>query len=274
MGTNKVILVFVVISALVVNIFNVFDKSFHIYFLNVGQGDSTFIRSSENFTALIDGGSDSAVISQVGKYLSTPFIELDLLVLTHPHADHINGLNLIIERFNPKLIIYNSVKYEYAGYESFTNLCAEKVKCIDYSNNSYVSFKPEESFEIEFFTPNCGRQARNINNCSIITQVRYKKQIFLLMGDAEIEEEEWFLDNYGENLDTADILKAGHHCSRTASSKELLELVAPRIVICSCGKENKFGHPHKEAIERFEEIGAEVFMTWDGLCACVKTPAT
>jgi competence protein ComEC len=103
----------------------------------------------------------------------------------------------------------------------------------------------------------------NLNNDSVVMLLNYLDKRVLLMGDAEEEVEEIILRDYRSILTDIDILKAGHHCSNTASTYDFLEIVNPDIAICSCGEENRFGHPHKETIENFDKLAIEYYVTWE-----------
>jgi competence protein ComEC len=103
----------------------------------------------------------------------------------------------------------------------------------------------------------------NLNNDSIVILLKYLDRRILLMGDAEEEVEKILIEDYGSSITGVDILKAGHHCSKTASTQKFIQIVSPQISICSCGEDNKFGHPHKETIDTFNMLNLDYYITWE-----------
>ncbi len=232
------------------------DQKFHIYFLDIGQGDSILIKTPENHQILIDGGPGNTVIEELGEVL--PFFDksIDLVVLTHPHADHVDGLIEVLKRFNVNNVLITGVSYDSPDYKEFLNeiekkninvLVAESRTDFRFGNVLFDIIYPKNSI--------AGKKFPNVNNSSITMRVLYKNKKILLTGDLESEAEQKLIQT-GINL-KADIFKAGHHGSKTASSMDLLRKVNPTFTVIQSGAGNSFGHPHKETLENFKKIGVK-----------------
>lgn len=233
------------------------DDRFHIYFLDVGQGDATFIKTPLNHQILIDGGPENLVIEELGKVM--PFFDktIDLVVLTHPHADHIDGLVEVLKRFEVENIVINGIYSHESSYLEFLDQLTDEVSVFiadDETDFSFGEVYIDVVYPIESFY---GKSFDNINNSSVSVQVIYKNTSILITGDLEAEGEMELVD-----ISDVDIYQAGHHGSKTASSLEFLARINPDIVVVSCGEDNQFDHPHTEALNNFELVGAKsIFRT-------------
>lgn len=242
--------------ALAVLIWQLPDDKFHMYFLNIGQGDSTLIKTPENHQILIDGGPKNYVLQQLDQVM--PFFDknIDLVVITHPHADHIDGLVEVLKRYEVNAILMTGVDYKSPSYDEFLKIVATK------NIQTYIA-KNDDDFRFGTVTfdviyPNksiLGKRFINLNNSSIVAKVLYAGKTILMTGDMAFEEEAALIKT-GLNL-KADILKVGHHGSKTSTSQEFLKLVKPEIAIIQSGKGNSFGHPSKESLDRLKAAGAQ-----------------
>jgi competence protein ComEC len=223
-----------------------------IIFFDVGQGDSILIQKGE-FEILIDGGADDSVIYKMGEYMKWDDRLVDIVVITHMHDDHYGGIRYLMERYEVGLFLLS------------TN-CGES--CSEFMKYNYIEVSEGMSFkytdiEIDILWPRVGMIDKNINNDSIVLLVKYLDKEVLLMGDAEREVEKLISNTYGSNILDIDILKAGHHCSNTASTYDFIKITNPDLAICSCGEGNKFGHPHQEALDTFTNFNIEYYITWE-----------
>lgn len=227
-----------------------------IIFLNVGQGDAILIQQG-NYQILVDGGDDDTVLYELAKFLPWYDKTIEKVILTHPHADHINGLLLVLKKYAVGEILYNPVKYDNGAYEylkkEYSELLVES-KAGDFFEYMDIYGMVLFPFEGE------SRQESNVNNTSVVMFFVLNGYKVLLMGDAELEQEEKILGY--EFLQGIDILKAGHHCSRTSSSLTFLRFTQPRVAVCMCGSRNSFGHPHYETLEKFENLNVQYFLTY------------
>ncbi|WNN75573.1 MBL fold metallo-hydrolase [Lysinibacillus capsici] len=227
-----------------------------VHFIDVGQGDSILIESPSGKTMLIDGGVKGAG-QQIVSYLKELGInKLDIVVATHPDADHIGGLipvldNMTIEQFYDSGKVHTSQTFE------------EMLTRIDEKNISY--HVPKIGDDIEFDKDvnvkvlNANDQATDNNDASIVLKMTYGNVSFLLTGDAGVALEKEMLQ-YDVK---ATVLKAGHHGSNTSSSEEFIQAVKPEVTILSYGEDNKYGHPHAEIVDRLQAIGSKIYATAD-----------
>ena len=236
------------------------DGILHVYFLDIGQGDAILIKTPDSEYILVDGGPNDKILQELSSVM--PFYErtIDVLVLTHPHADHINGLVEVIERYNVRQVVITGIHYGYAGYGKFLELINENGIQVIFVDGS-SDYKLNSVF-FDFIFPMEGIQGErfeNINNSSVVFRLLYGNTSFFLSGDLEIEAESKLVES-GLDL-RADVMKAGHHGSRTSTSESILDKVLPEISVISCGVDNPFDHPHAETIQHLQKRGIKIFRT-------------
>lgn len=225
-----------------------------VVILDVGQGDSILLQK-DSFQILIDGGEDISVLYELPKYMKYGDMEIEVVILTHPHSDHLGGLFEIFERYEIGEVWINPVEYDSNMYEFFLqmDLPFKEVR------NGEIYTIDDWNVEVLFSNDNIYEAIGNLNNASIVIELATETKNYLFMGDAEVEVERYLIQK--DLLEDVDVLKAGHHCSRTASSKSFLDIVKPEIAICSYGEENSFGHPHEETIQNFLERNIQILST-------------
>ncbi|MFH0814800.1 MAG: ComEC/Rec2 family competence protein [Candidatus Falkowbacteria bacterium] len=232
-----------------------------VRFLDVGQGDSIYIRTPEKQDILIDAGPDAKVIEQLGKAM--PFFdnEIDVAILTHPHADHVAGFIEVLKRYKVDKIYYTGVLHTSSVYLEFLNLIKQqKIPLIIVGAGRGIELAGAAKFKILSPAPNLvGQKVEDLNDSSIVSQLIFGNTKFLFMGDAG-EKVEAALLNSGQQLQS-DVIKLGHHGSKTASSQEFLKAVAPTYAVIFCAKNNDFGFPHPKIVSRLERLGIEIFRT-------------
>lgn len=225
----------------------------HIDYIDVGQADATLI-VCDGEAMLIDGGNvdDSDLIYT---YLEKNGIEyLDYLVATHAHEDHMGGLSGALNYADVGKIYCPVTENDTKYFSDFKRLAKQKGLKIE------VPFAGESfslgSADVEVLACNT---TDDENNSSIVLKLTHGENKFLFMADAEFEVEEYIIDK-GFDID-ADVLKAGHHGSSTSTSNHFLYLASPEYAVISCGKDNSYGHPHKEVTEKFAEMNLSVYRT-------------
>ena len=230
-------------------------STLEVHFLDVGQGDATLIRCGEA-AMLIDAGNNSWG-DDVRDYLEYQGIgDLDYVIGTHPDADHIGGLDVVMEAFDCGTVIMPDYEKDTQTYTDVTDVMEEKGYELTLPQVGTVYELGEAAFTI--VAPN-GEYGDNANDYSVGILLEHGENRFLLTGDAEEDSEADMLDN-GIDL-SADVLKAAHHGSRTANTEAFLERVNPEYVVISCGEGNSYGHPHAEVLNRLREMGIKVFRT-------------
>lgn len=232
------------------------NKNVKIHYIDVGQGDSTLIQVRDK-NILIDAGPRSSAEDLV-KYLKDINIQkLDYVIATHPHEDHIGGMVSIIKTF--KIGEFYAPK-KTATTKTFENMIKElqnkKLKIQVAKAGNEISLNSNS--KLEFLAPN-NSDYEEINDYSAVTKLTYENNSFIFMGDAERLSEKEILQK-GSNV-KAQVIKLGHHGSSTSSSKEFLDKVDPKYAIISCGKNNDYGHPHKETINELKNRNIKYFRT-------------
>ena len=224
------------------------DDELKVYFFDVGQADSIFVMSSGE-CMLIDAGNNADGKLIVKQLENMNIDTIDYVVGTHPHEDHIGGLDDVINNFKIKNVLMPKKTTTTKTYEDVLKAMKNanlKIKTPKVGDIFYVGMAKCEVMGIE-------NDAENLNENSIIIELTYGDKKFLFTGDAEVANEKL------RSWDDIDVLKVAHHGSRTSSSEEFLEQVKPEYAIISCGQDNDYGHPHKEVIGRLK--GVKIYRT-------------
>jgi competence protein ComEC len=236
------------------------ENNLKIYFLESGQADSILIKTPEKQNIIIDLGSQAG-LKELSKNIPWWDKKINLLIISHPHDDHIAGIPLLLEKYKIERIIFTGIESESPLYQEilqqFKNkeidlLIPQEKQKIILSEKCELNFLyPQESLN--------KKTIENLNNSSIINQLKCNDSISLFMGDAEeIVEKKILEKNY--NLES-DILKIGHHGSISSSHQEFLEKIKPKISIIMVGEKNKFSHPHLKTLKKLQKIGSLIFRT-------------
>lgn len=225
-----------------------------VTFLDVGQGDCTFIELPDGKCILIDAGeSDNA--SKIKKYIKRlGYKTIDYVIATHPHADHIGAMANVIKAFDTGKIYMPRASTTTKTFERLLETIQDKQMKINTAKAGVIMLD-DGALKAEFVAP-VKDEYDDLNNYSAVLKLTYRDVSFLFTGDAEKEAE----GQIKVDID-ADILKVGHHGSSTSSSSSFLKKVSPEIAIISCGENNDYGHPHKEVVNRLEKQKIECYRT-------------
>ncbi len=247
------------------------SQGFRIEALDVGQGDAIVLITPQDHHILIDGGPDLQVLTELGEALPPAFREIDLLVLTHPHADHVVGLIEVLERFDVAAVLLSGPAYETEEYEVFMETLVEENLQVYFAEAGMDFSFGALSLDVLYpFNPMTGTKMDNVNNASVVMKATWEAEMkkgeespsVLLMGDAEQEVEAELVNVYGEEeLLEAQLLKAGHHGSKTSSTAIFLEAVSPETMVISCGTGNSYGHPSPSTLKTANQLGINVLRT-------------
>lgn len=232
------------------------EGTLEVHYIDVGQGDATLIKCGSH-AMLIDGGNNNKGTT-VQLYLKKQGVEsLDYVIGTHPDADHIGGLDVIVYKYNCDTVIMPDYEKDTKTYQELVDVIHDKNMKITYPVVGEQYTLGEAKFTI--IAPNSNSYGGNANDYSVAILLEYGKNRFLFTGDAEEASETEMLSN-GIEL-SADVYKVAHHGSRSASTQEFLNAVQPKYAVISCGEGNSYGHPHAEVLNRLRSMGVEVFRT-------------
>ncbi|NLI89990.1 MAG: MBL fold metallo-hydrolase [Epulopiscium sp.] len=232
------------------------DGEMQVHFLDVGQGDSALIICPNGESILIDGG-EKKYGDYIVDYLNKLGIEdIDVVIATHPHSDHIGGLITVFENFNIKSVYTPRVTHTTKTYEEF-------VLAVQNQDLKFKEVKAGQGLEIQgietrFLGP-VDTYGDDLNNWSAVIKINYKNTSFLFTGDAEIKSEN---DIISSDADIeATVLKIGHHGSDTSSGDDFLDMVNPKYAVISAGVDNKYGHPHRSILDKINNKGIKLYRT-------------
>lgn len=225
-----------------------------VHYLDVGQGDSIFIELPGGSSMLIDAGVSRLGKSIKGYINSLGYNKIDYLVATHPHADHIGSMAYIVDNMNIGEIYMPKVSTNTKTFERLLESISSKGLKIK-TASAGVNIIDDEQIVADIVAP-VKIDDDELNNCSAVIKIQFENTSFLFTGDAEKEE----LEDITADI-SADVLKVGHHGSRTSTGKKFLAMVNPEIAVISLGKDNDYGHPHKNTIKCLNKINAEIYRT-------------
>lgn len=235
-----------------------------VTFLDVGQGDAIFIESPTGMQMLIDGGPDAAVLRRLSEGMRFFDRSIDIVLATHADKDHIGGLADVLERYEVAEIVMTENRGESAAAETFFERADAEHARIVYARRG-MQYDLGGGTVLTVLFPDRDPSLLESNTSSIVARLVYGDVEFLFTGDSPqaIEEHLVMLDRGAPSASwrselRSDILKAGHHGSRTSTSELFLDAVRPKYAVISAGKDNTYGHPHKEVLAVLAEIGAEI----------------
>ena len=265
---KKRIIIILLSVILLFSIFHFIPKNLKIYFLDVGQGDCTFIVTPKNKTILIDGGGSTGSDFDVGESTLIPYIldrgykKIDLMFISHFDQDHVGGLLTVLKELKVNRVCISKQEENSENYQKFLEIIKEKdipvtiVKLGD-------KIKIENSLYFDILWPQEDQITENrINNNAIVMKLNYNGFSCLFTGDIEKIAEDKMVSLYKDKFVLeSDILKVAHHGSKTSTTENFLELVNPKNCLIGVGKNNLFGHPSNEIVERLEELDVKVYRT-------------
>lgn len=269
--TIAIVLSITIISVATLNLLE--EKKLKLYFVDVGQGDCTYLKTPSGKNILIDGGGNRDKEKyDVGKKVLLPYLldrrvkKLDYIIVSHFDADHAQGLEAVIQNIKVKNIIVCKQASDSALYQEIMKLCKKK-------NANIITVKRGQTIKIDKYVHfeilhpgdimlDDGKGGLNAN--AIVTKmyctIKNKTTTIMFTGDIEEKAEDELVKIYGDKL-KADILKVAHHGSKTSSTAEFLKCVSPKIALIGVGKDNTFGHPNSGVLSRLEDINAKIYRT-------------
>ena len=260
---KKIIIISIIISLCMIFI----PRDLKINFVDVGQGDSTFIITPKNKTILIDGGGSNTGSFDVGENTLLPYIldkgynKIDLMIISHFDSDHVGGLLTILEEIKVEKVLIAKQEEQSENYKRFLNIVKEKnIPVIIGKEGDKINIEKDLYLDILF--PESEQIEENvINNNSLVFNIHYNNFSMLFTGDIEEIAEKRIIEITNKSRLKADIIKIPHHGSKTSSTRELLEIVLPKIALIGVGKDNLFGHPSSETIDKLDELEIKTYRT-------------
>lgn len=240
------------------------SKYLKVVFLDVGQGDAIYIEAPNRKQILIDGGKDAKLLSSLAKVMPFADRSIDMVITTHPDADHIGGLPVLLDYYKVENILENGAVSDSSLFSSLEERIAKKKinKTIAH-RGMHLILDEERNIYLDILFPDREASLLESNEASVVIKLVYGESSFMFMGDASLYTEnliEW--NEKPGNLDV-DVLKLGHHGARTSSSELWLEATSPEVAIISAGKDNSYGHPHKEVLDRLKKLNIPFLSTID-----------
>ena len=232
-------------------------------FLSIGQGDSEFIQTPANNKILIDGGPDSSVLGKLNNILPFWDREIDLVILTHPDSDHVDGLIDVLQKYKVDNILWTGIKIDTGTYQKWLEVVAQQKKKgakviiaesgeeIKSGNVAIDILSPVDSLNGQFF--------KEDNDTGVVSKLIYGKNSFLFTADIDNKQEQKLVDDKCDLQ--SDVLKVAHHGSKYSSSDIFLAAVEPKVAVISCGKGNHYGFPTSEVLNRLQNFGIQIKRT-------------
>jgi competence protein ComEC len=230
-----------------------------VSFLDVGQGDATLIQTVSGTQVLIDGGAHAGVLRELAAQLPLFDGDIDLVVATHPDTDHVGGLVDVLERYDVQHILMTENQGDSPAAKSFQEAVTHEGASVTMARRGQL-WQLDASTTLEVLFPETDPTQMESNASSIILRLTYGSHSFLFTGDAPKRIEEYLVLAEGENLQS-NVLKVGHHGSRTSTSELFLAEVSPQYAVISYGADNRYGHPHVEVTDLLFNEGVEILET-------------
>lgn len=224
-----------------------------VHFIDVGQADSTFIELGNGQTMLIDAGLGG---DDVVKYIrELQYSDIDFVVATHPHDDHIGGMATVLDSFDIGKMYMPRQEHTISAFTNMLDVIENKNIEL-HEAKAGVNITTSGIIKIDILAP-FAESYSNLNNCSAVVKLTYGETVMLFTGDAEQVIETQLLNS---DID-ADVLKVGHHGAGSSSAPSFIRAVSPEIAVISCGKDNSYGHPDYETLAILNEVGADIYRT-------------
>jgi competence protein ComEC len=259
-----IICAFCVFDLLLVLVFvNMTPRVLTVAFLNVGQGDAIFIESPSGAQMLIDVGPPSgAVLRELGAFLPFWDRSIDVLLLSHPDLDHVGGMPDVFARYRVSAVVSGETegkstvalqKDDFIAREGAVSIVGRRGVTIDLGGG----------VSAELLAPDVSLVTNETNDASSVVRVRFGNTAFLFSGDLSVQGEESVVGQFDDKALSAQVLKLGHHGSRTSSGETWLQAVAPDIAVISAGKDNRYGHPHQDVLDRLRLLHIDAVATYE-----------
>lgn len=242
-----------------------------VAFLDVGQGDAIYIEAPNGRQMLVDAGDGPIVLSKLSKVMPFGDRSIDMIVMTNPDKDHIGGFIDVLKRYKVNYVLESGTPKKTKTYLDLEGVIAKQNIKKDLAHKGmHVVLDEKKNIYFDILFPDRDVSKMSPNDGSIVGKLVYGSQSFMLMGDAT-KYTEYLIMEGGVNDLKAQVLKVGHHGSRTSTSRIFLEKVNPEVAIVSAGKNNRYGHPHKEVLELLSQMNVPYLGTYQKGTITLKT---
>ncbi|MDB5204210.1 MAG: internalization-like protein competence protein ComEC/Rec2, competence protein ComEC protein [Candidatus Taylorbacteria bacterium] len=232
-----------------------------ISFLNIGQGDAIYIEAPNGRQIMIDGGPDEVVLRELGRVMPMFDRSIDAILITNPDKDHIGGFINIMQKYKVDDIIEPGTISPSDTYKTVESLAKKDgLRQTIARRGMNIMLDKDRNIYLHILFPDRDVSKLATNDGSIVAKLVYGDTSVLLQGDSPQNIEKYLLTLNPAELDT-DILKTGHHGSRTSTSKEYVEAASPDFAVISCGVDNSYGHPHKETLDTLNSLNVPILRT-------------
>lgn len=234
-------------------------KSMTVHFIDVGQGDATYIKTPNGDDILVDAGNKGKGDAVVAYLKKLKVDDIEVLISTHPDADHVGGLDEVINAFKVENIFASKVSHTTQAYKDFLLAVKNKKLTIKSAKVGVVLPLADKSIKAKFVAPVKDYNKSDLNNWSAVLHVSYNKNNFLFMADAETLAEKDMLAM--KQIGKVDVLKVGHHGSKESTTAAFLNVAKPTYSFISVGAKNQYKHPTMETLNRLKAIKSTVYRT-------------
>lgn len=243
-----------------------------VAFLDVGQGDSIYIETPDGHQMLIDGGPDASVLSRLSEVMPYGDRSIDVVLATHQDADHIGGLPQVLDNFEVSSFIENGATSNTKIYKSLEDrISKNKINKTIATRGMSILLDKEKNIHFDILFPDRDISKLDSNEGSIVGKLVYGNESFMFTGDAPNYTENLIKNNESDAVLKSQVLKIGHHGSHTSSSLPWLKSVNPEVAIISAGLNNRYGHPHKETLDKLLNLKIPYLSTYEKGTIIFKT---
>ncbi|MDP2648173.1 MAG: ComEC/Rec2 family competence protein [Candidatus Yanofskybacteria bacterium] len=236
------------------------DGLLKVYFFDVGQGDAIFIQAPNGRQVLVDGGPNNTVLQNLSKAMSPKDRNIDVVLLSHPHADHVSGLVDVLDRYQINYIVQAKENYDSSEFRAWQDAVSRE-NAIEIEAIAGKVFDLGMGARLTILHPAnsaAGITTDDPHKHMVVVQLEYGDAKILLTGDMEADVERFLASRINIR---ADVLKVGHHGSKTSTSELFLNAVNPQAAVIQLGDKNRYGHPSKIVLDRLESLGIPYYRT-------------
>ncbi len=229
--------------------------------LNIGQGDSFLITAPSGAQLLIDGGKDSKVLTELARVMPRGDRSIDIVIATHPDADHIGGLKLVLSRYRVGMYLTSQVTSDSSLFKDLNAVLVDE-KIPAYYVRKGMTIVLDSTTKLTILFPDRDTSGWETNTASVVSRLDMGASSALLTGDSPISIEQYLVKTNKKALDV-DVVQLGHHGSKTSTSESYLKATSPTFALVSAGVNNSYGHPHPEVTDLLKKLAIPLVSTQD-----------